>query len=96
VDPGSQDQKTVISGILRFSLKFTCSHFLHKCHFCVNYVEFMFMMRIGIHDVLLFRSSGALSVEFSHFTDSSRNGVLGGALGSSLEGSFLAPRITYF
>jgi len=28
--PGSE---TVISGIIRFSLKFTCSHFLLKCHF---------------------------------------------------------------
>jgi len=42
-------------------------------------------------------ASGALSMEFlDHFTDSSRNGVLRGALGSSLGGSFLVPRITYF
>jgi len=36
------------------------------------------------------------SVEFRHFIDSRRNGVLRGALGSSLGGSFLMPRITYF
>jgi len=40
-------------------------------------------------------SSGALSVEFRHFTDSSRNGVLRGALDSSLGRLFLVPRITY-
>jgi len=34
-------------------------------------------------------ASGALSVELGHFTDSSRNGVSEGALGSSSGGSFL-------
>jgi len=46
------------------SLKFTCSHFLNNVTFCVNYVEFMFIMHNGNSCMLLFRSSGALSVEF--------------------------------
>jgi len=38
--------------------------------------------------VLLFRASRALRCNLGHFADSSRNGVLRGALGSSLEGHF--------
>jgi len=45
--------------------------------------------------VLLFRAMGALRWNLGHFTDSRRNGVSEGALGSSLGRSFLVPRITY-
>jgi len=35
VDPGISVAETAISGILRFSPKFSTSHFLYKCHLSV-------------------------------------------------------------
>jgi len=41
------------SGILRFSLKFICSHFCIDVTFLCNCVEFMFIVRLGIMRVTI-------------------------------------------
>jgi len=56
----------------------------------------MFMVCIGIHACYYSGHREHFRWNLGHFTDSSRNGVLGGTLGSSLGRSFLEPRITYF
>jgi len=53
------------------------------------------MMRLGIMRVTI-PEHRALRWNLGYFTDSSRMMFLRGTLGSSLGGSFLVPRITYF
>jgi len=69
---------------------------LHNVTFLCKLRRIHVIARIGIHTCCYSGQREHFRWNLGHFTDSSRNGVSEGALGSSLGGSFLVPRITYF
>jgi len=77
----------------RVHLNSRVSHFLYKCYlFCVNSVEFVFLMCIGIHVGHYPGHREHYLRKFSHFSDSSEMVDSGSVLGSSPGRSFLTPK----